>query len=371
VRLLLPERLARARLQHAVESERGKFCRYDRELGWVGRPGAQDEFQWADCRHGVVQNSQGFRGPLWGPGRSAAARLVALGDSFVWGFGVEEGETFSEVLARSTGAEVVNAGVSGYGPDQCLLSWKRHAASWTPDRVLLFVTLANDLDDISSTQRYGYDKPAFRLEADGTLRLTGVPVPRVDWTAAAQLPPLRIRQSRASRLLARSALFAVATDALARTAWAGPPLEATGMVATGGADAAMPLHLRPAPPEAEQQWRLFGAILCALQEDVARHGARLTVVAIPAADEVYDDRWERRVAHFPLAAGVVLDRAEPVRRLAALARDAGAETVDLLPDLRVAGRSDRRLYYAVNHHWTASGHRVVARALASRLGLGR
>lgn len=363
--------MARARLQHAVESERGKFCRYDRELGWAGRPGVQDEFQWADCRHRVVQNSRGFRGPVWGPGRSAAARLVVLGDSFVWGFGVEEGETFSEVLARSTGAEVVNAGVSGYGPDQCFLSWKRHAESWTPDRVVLFVTLANDLDDISSTQRYGYAKPAFLLEEDGTLRLRGVPVPRVDWAAAAQLPPLRIRQNRASRFLARSALFALTTDALACTAWAGPPLEATGMVATGGADAAMPLHLRPAPPEVEKQWRLLGAILSALQEDVASHGARLTVVAIPAADEVYDDRWERRVAYFRRDPGATLDRAEPGRRLAALAREAGAETIDLLPDLRDAGRSDRRLYYAVNHHWTAAGHRVVAGVLASRLGLGR
>jgi SGNH hydrolase-like domain, acetyltransferase AlgX len=60
-----------------------------------------------------------------------------------------------------------------------------------------------------------------------------------------------------------------------------------------------------------------------------------------------------------------------VRRLSALAQDAGAETIDLLPDLRAAGRSDRRLYYAVNHHWTASGHRVVAAVLASRLGLRR
>ena len=330
----------------------------------MGRSGVQDDFQWADCRHRVVQNYQGFRGPAWGPGRSAAARLVVLGDSFVWGFGVEEGETFAEVLARSTGAEVVNAGVSGYGPDQCLLSWKRHAAGWTPDRVALFVTLANDLDDISATQRYGYRKPAFRLEEDGTLQLTGVPVPRVDWAAAAQLPPLRIRQNRLSRLLARSALFALTTDALARTAWAGPPLEATGMVATGGADGAMSLHLRPAPPEVEQQWRLFGAILCALQDDVASHGARLTVVAIPAADEVYEDRWERRIAHFPLEPGTVLDRTEPVRRLTALAQGAGAETIDLLPALRDAGRSDRRLYYAVNHHWTASGHRLVAEVLA-------
>jgi SGNH hydrolase-like domain, acetyltransferase AlgX len=370
-RLLLPERVARARLSHVVESERGKFCRSDPVLGWEGRPDVQDEFQWADCRHRVVQNAQGFRGPAYGPRRGAAPRVVVLGDSFVWGFGVEEDETFAAVLARATGAEVVNAGVSGYGPDQCLLAWKRHAATWAPDEVVLFVTLANDLEDIASTERYGYGKPAFRLGADGALQTTGVPVPAVDWAAASRPLPVRVRQSRTSALLARSALFALATDALARTAWAGPPLESAGLVPTGGADGPIALHMRPPPAEVEQAWRLLAAIVGTLQEDVRAHGARLTVVAIPAADEVYDDRWARRVAHARLDPGVVLDREEPGRRLATLAQAAGARAVDLLPDLRRAGLSDRRLYYAVNHHWTASGHRVVAGVLASPLGRGR
>ena len=370
-RLLLPDRVARARLSQVVESERGKFCRYDPVLGWEGRPDVQDEFQWADCRHRVVQNGQGFRGPAYGPARGAARRLVVLGDSFVWGFGVEEDEIFSAVLARATGAEVVNAGVSGYGPDQAFLSWKQHAATWAPDEVVLFVTLANDLDDIASTERYGYAKPAFRLGAEGALQPTGVPVPVVDWEAASRPLPVRVRRSRVSAFLARSALFALAADALARTAWAGPPLESAGLVPTGGADGPMSLHRRPPPAEAEPAWRLLGAILRALQDDVRSRGARLSVVAVPAADEVYDDRWQRRVAHERSAPGVVFDRAEPGRRLAALAQAAGARAIDLLPELHRAGLSDRRLYFAVNHHWTASGHRVVAAVLASQLGLGR
>jgi len=370
-RLLMPDRVARARLSQVVESERGKFCRYDPVLGWEGRPDVQDEFQWADCRHRVVQNGQGFRGPAYGPARGAARRLVVLGDSFVWGFGVEEDEIFSVVLARATGAEVVNAGVSGYGPDQSFLSWKQHAATWAPDEVVLFVTLANDLDDIASTERYGYAKPAFWLGADGGLQLTGVPVPVVDWAAASRPPPVRVKQSRVGAMLDRSALFALAAEALARTAWAGPPLEAAGLVPGGGADSPLVLDMRPASPAVEQEWRLLGAILRALAEDVRSHGARLTVVAVPAADEVYDDRWERRVAHARLDAGVVLDRAEPGRRLAALAHAAAARAIDLLPELHRAGLSDRRLYYAVNHHWTASGHRAVADVLASPLGRGR
>lgn len=362
--LLLPEAVARARVRHAVESERGKFCRYDARLGWAGRPNVRDDFQWADCRHQVVQNEQGFRGPAYGPARGAARRLVVLGDSFVWGFGVEEDEIFSAVLARATGAEVVNAGVSGYGPDQSFLSWKEHASTWAPDGVALFVTLANDLDDIASTERYGYAKPTFRLGGDGALELTGEPVPVVDWAAASRPLPVRVKQSRVRAILDHSALFTLAAEALARTAWAGPPLEAAGLVPGGGADSPLVLDMRPPSAAVEQEWLLLGAILRALAEDVKSHGARLAVVAVPAADEVYDDRWERRVAHATPGANAVLDRTEPGRRLAALAREAGAQAIDLLPELRRAGQSDRRLYYAVNHHWTASGHRLVAEVLA-------
>jgi len=367
--LLLSERVARARVTRDVESERGKFCRYHPVLGWEGRPNVRDEFRWADCPHHVEQNEQGFRGPAYGPDRRRARRLVVLGDSFVWGFGVEEDELFSAVLARSTGAEVINAGVSGYGPDQCFLSWQEHRATWRPDEVVLFVTLANDLDDIASTERYGYAKPAFRLGADGSLQPTGMPVPVVDWAAASRPMPVRLKQSRLGAILDHSALFTLATDALARSAWAGPPLEAAGLVPSGGADSPLVQDMRPASRAVEEEWRLLGAIVRALQEDVGRRGARLTVVAIPAADEVYDDRWERRVAHARIEPGVVLDRTEAGRRLVALAGEAGARAIDLLPELRRAGLSDRRLYYAVNHHWTAAGHRLVAGVLASPLGL--
>ena len=135
------------------------------------------------------------------------------------------------------------------------------------------------------------------------------------------------------------------------------------------ADSPLVQDMHPASRAVEEEWRLLGAIVRALQEDVGRRGARLTVVAIPAADEVYDDRWERRVAHARLEPGVVLDRTEAGRRLVVLAGEAGARAIDLLPELRRAGLSDRRLYYAVNHHWTAAGHRLVAGVLASPLGL--
>ena len=73
-----------------MESERGKFTRYDPILGWAGIPAASTL-----CRHHVVQNRFGWRGPAYEPGEARAPRVAVLGDSFVWGFGVEEDEIFT------------------------------------------------------------------------------------------------------------------------------------------------------------------------------------------------------------------------------------------------------------------------------------
>ena len=92
LRWAFPSYRDRFRTYTLVESERGKFARYDSMLGWSGREDAVGTFEWLDCRHEVRQNRFGWRGPAYEPDRAKASRLVVLGDSFVWGFGVEEAD---------------------------------------------------------------------------------------------------------------------------------------------------------------------------------------------------------------------------------------------------------------------------------------
>src|SRR5512138_1950491 len=87
-RLLLPDQARVIRLHRFAESERGKFSRYDEALGWDGLADAAADFEWVDTRHHVTQNHYGYRGTAYDHGRGPARRIVVLGDSFVWGFGV-------------------------------------------------------------------------------------------------------------------------------------------------------------------------------------------------------------------------------------------------------------------------------------------
>jgi len=146
---------------------------HDRELGWFPIPGDRRQVV-ASRPFAVEHNRMGFRDVDHRP--KAGPRILFLGDSFVWGFDVEQAERFTERLRELAPAwEVVNAGVSGYGTDQELLLLQRVHDTFRPDVVFL-VYCNNDSGDSSTNLRYGGYKPYF-VAGEGGLERRGVPVP--------------------------------------------------------------------------------------------------------------------------------------------------------------------------------------------------
>ena len=99
----------------------------------------------------VEINEQGLRGPHIGTD-NGQTRLIVLGDSFVFGQGVEEGETFSAYLEAALteqghDVEALNAGVRGYGTVQEAAWLDRYGMQLVPDVVIVGVFLGNDLSD--------------------------------------------------------------------------------------------------------------------------------------------------------------------------------------------------------------------------------
>ncbi|MSQ02458.1 MAG: hypothetical protein EXR71_11295 [Myxococcales bacterium] len=88
-------------------------------------------------------NAQGFRGADWGP--PAAGELVVVGDSQVFGLGVEEDESLPSMLASVTGRPTLNAGVPTYGPQEYRAVVQRLLGERKPAIVVVVINLANDL----------------------------------------------------------------------------------------------------------------------------------------------------------------------------------------------------------------------------------
>jgi lysophospholipase L1-like esterase len=161
-----------------VSPERDRFWKYDPLLGWVHEPGQEGIFETPQFRTTVRINENGLRDRSHAYKRqNDVERILVLGDSFAWGYGVEESERFSQLLEKSMDVEVINAGVSGYSTDQELLWYRKDGIKYETDLVVLELA-GNDVGDndkqLVSTIYY---KPKFELE-DGQLVLKGSPVPK-------------------------------------------------------------------------------------------------------------------------------------------------------------------------------------------------
>jgi Lysophospholipase L1 and related esterases len=161
-----------------VSPERDRFWKYDSLLGWAHQPGQEGIFETPQFRTVVRINENGLRDRQHSYERqNDTERILVLGDSFAWGYGVEESERFSQLLEKSLDVEVINAGVSGYSTDQELLWYRTEGIKYETDLVIL-VLAGNDVGDndqeIVSTIYY---KPRFVLE-EGQLVLKGYPVPK-------------------------------------------------------------------------------------------------------------------------------------------------------------------------------------------------
>jgi hypothetical protein len=97
-------------------------------------------------------NARGFRGADWP--KPSDGEILVVGDSQVFGLGVEEGETFSAELARILAGKgapraVLNAGVPTYGPDEYTAVAAREMGDRRVSTLIYVVNFVNDLFEAS------------------------------------------------------------------------------------------------------------------------------------------------------------------------------------------------------------------------------
>ncbi|MFA5156668.1 MAG: SGNH/GDSL hydrolase family protein [Candidatus Omnitrophota bacterium] len=154
------------------------YNKYDPLRGWALRP---------DLRGLVVSytevintNSKGIRGIVEYDYEKPEGkkRILVLGDSFTFGVGVKDNETYPYFLQEMLpGAEVINFGVPGYGHDQMLIYLKEEGIKYKPDIVILGFLTGDMPRNIWAF--IDYAKPNFKV-INGRLTLMNSPVPSVE-----------------------------------------------------------------------------------------------------------------------------------------------------------------------------------------------
>ncbi len=125
---------------------------YDSVIGWQNRQNFQGLLRSNDGIDYVVTqhiNSKGFRG---GEVNGSAIKILVVGDSFAFGSGVQDTETFSYLLERDLRSKdfdvsVLNAGVKGYNVEQYYLYLKYKGLNYSPDLVIVSFFAGNDLEN--------------------------------------------------------------------------------------------------------------------------------------------------------------------------------------------------------------------------------
>jgi GDSL-like Lipase/Acylhydrolase. len=188
LRLFLPlELLPDWKHKDAAGSESLGF-QHDRMLGWSPVPHAEKSLRTGHRTITISNNSDGLRDVE--PILDGRPRIVFLGDSFVWGTGLEAQERFTDKLrAKHPEWTVFNFGVVGYGTDQEHLLLRSRFEKYQPQVVFLLFCTENDfLDNCSNGGGILAFKPYYTAGLHG-LSLHGSPVPLSD-NAFCQKHPL-------------------------------------------------------------------------------------------------------------------------------------------------------------------------------------
>ncbi|MBL8202142.1 MAG: hypothetical protein JNK40_14330 [Chromatiales bacterium] len=275
---------------------------------------------------------------------------VFIGDSFVWGYGVELRDSISERFEALTGRDAVNLGMTSWtSPTQYSRLLSRYGVPLRPRYAFMEALIDNDFGDLPNFAAW---------EATPTDK--SYPEWMTDRVMRYEPDALSYKVRRV--LYDHSALYRLFSD---RVQFGIKDPEKRGEdslvhITGDGLDMYLdPRQLQIATDQVDAgQIRLFRLALERSQEIAARNGIHLVVFIVPTKEMVYQDRFPD-----PALRAAVDWRYTALLQLLA---ETGIDHVDLLPPLRQAAAEGKQLYFQYDTHWTPLGHDVAARVLAGR-----
>jgi hypothetical protein len=286
-------------------------------------------------------------------------RVLIVGDSFVFGSGLEADERFSALLdaALPAGFEVINAGIPGWGNDQELLFYETVLRPLDADVVVLTFTGSNDVvnNALAGALIEGGTKPRFALAGDSLVLTPPAPPSRPD------------AATRIKRVLRKSRLLVFTKRRLQRREYRQRTHEDSAHQYHGFEAYRHLSHWsaydRRGGEAIEAAWGVTEAIVERFAADCRADSAAFVVFAFPSKLEV-DDAWRETVLRETGVDGSHIDRELPYRRLAGFCASRGIAFDYPIEEFRAAARTTP-LYFELDSHPNPRANALAADWLLS------
>ena len=292
----------------------------------------------ADFSTDVVINSLGLRGPEIQAAAADGLRILVVGDSFVFGWGVEADEGLVprlEARLQETipELEVVNGGHPGFGLQDELDWLATYGLELQPDLIVLGIMMANDLLD--ATQKRGRQRFSETVPEAGP---------------AGGLQVALYRYSHLFRLTKR-------LPGGLRSIFGLPESWATGYLR----DLTSTMAVEP-PELIHEGQRASRETLAGFDELARQREVPWLALLMPTEMEV-DPRSLQALCSFVGLDPAVHDPDAPTRFFERALAEHAVASLDLTPGFRAAVRQGIRLFHRYDPHWTAAGHEIAAEEL--------
>jgi peptidoglycan/LPS O-acetylase OafA/YrhL len=311
----------------------------DPTLGWRLKPSQTTRLRWEGYDYVVTSNSLGFPAPEYPEHKEPGViRIMTVGDAFTSAEGVNTDQAWPRLLEadlthRLSGrrVEVLNFGITAFGPVQYALVFEKYAPIYQPDLLIIGFFVNEYQDVLLNLENYrksiGFDLP-----------------PQDGWRALGQLAQLQSFIKLELRQPFMELLLKKPRDQ-------GYFLGNFLFLEKGRAD----INVTGRQRVVEHLERIKAV--------ADRIGAKVLIAMIPASVQVCGPA---QLAYYPkpvdLADSERFDMEQPQRMTQEIASSLGIAYHDLRPALKsVAGGC---AYHPKNMHWTVDGHKAVAEDLA-------
>jgi hypothetical protein len=267
------------------------------------------------------------------PRAGASRRVLHIGDSMTFGFGVARNETFTADLERlEPGTQHINGGIPGTAPDAYLVVLRQWVALHDVDLAVMYIFEGNDVDALDdyypcchwqSLLTYGPAGVALRCPTAGGIDLSGA---GTTWLRYNGPPPYLVRV-----LIPYSSAAAYLGAAI--VSW---------------------MPLAPIAVQQSQETKLLHleSILRAARDELRARHVSFVVVILPSGT------WDEDPATAQHLAPQILE----------IARRLNVPAFNALDAVRDEAKRGRQIFLAPGDpHYNAAGHALIAQWLHDRL----